>query len=219
MHPHPLDLADRRRLGSHLGLEDHLSSFEAGPRAAGGDQPRHPASVAAAAVADPRVDADLADEHVDGRHQVCVELVGANLADGRVDCTGRRRAQRHQRLVLAHIASRTPGVLEALPHRKHHLGPADQRRTAPRCTHRLVGEGIHIVDAAAQGNQIRPCVTKRFGRPRTGPELTADRRGLDSVFDDARGDHAGADRILVEHAIDLAGFAHHRDPSLIDAAK
>ena len=28
-----------------------------------------------------------------------------------------------------------------------------------------------------------------------------------------------ADRILVEHATHLAGVAHNRDPSLIDAAK
>jgi hypothetical protein len=39
------------------------------------------------------------------------------------------------------------------------------------------------------------------------------------MFDDARRDHAAADRILVENAIDVTGFAYDRDPSLIDAAK
>jgi hypothetical protein len=122
-------------------------------------------------------------------------------------------------LVLSHITGRTPGVLESLPHRKHHLGPADQRRTTPRRAHRLIGEGVHIVDSTAQRNEIRPGVAEGFGRPLTGPELTTDGGGLDSVFDDPRGDHASADRILVEHAVDLAGLAYDRNPSLIDAAK
>ena len=219
MHPHALDLADGRRLGSHLGLEHHLAAFEAGPRAARGDQSRHPAPVAAAAVTDPRVDADLADEHVDGRDQVGVEFVDADLAHGGVDRADGRCAQRHQRLVLAHVARRTPGVLESLPHRQHHLGAADQRRATPRRAHRLVGERIHIVGAAAQRDQIRPCVTEGFGRSPSGPQLAADRRGLDSVFGDPRGDHAAADRILVEHAINVTGVAHHRHPSLVDEAK
>ena len=91
MHPHALDLADRRRLRSDLGLEDHLAALEAGPRAARGDQARDPPPVAAAAVADARIDADLADEHVDGRHQVGVEFVDAHRAHRGVD---RRTAAR-----------------------------------------------------------------------------------------------------------------------------
>src|SRR6202048_5560213 len=68
MHPYALDLPDRRRLRSDLGLEDHLAALEAGPRPARGDQPRDPSPRATPAVADSRIDSDPADEHVDGSH-------------------------------------------------------------------------------------------------------------------------------------------------------
>src|ERR1700748_1177073 len=45
--------------------------------------PRPAAPVATPAVADARVDADFADEHVDGRPQIRVEFVGANLPHSR----------------------------------------------------------------------------------------------------------------------------------------
>src|SRR5277367_1025835 len=80
MHPNPLDLADRRRLRSNLGLEDHLAVFEAGPRPSGPDQTGNPPPVTAAAVTESWVDTHLADEHVDGRHQIGVEFVGLDLA-------------------------------------------------------------------------------------------------------------------------------------------
>ena len=61
MHPDPLDLADCRRLRPDLGLEDHLTVFEAGPRPSGRDQAGHPPPVSAPAVSEPGVDTDLAD--------------------------------------------------------------------------------------------------------------------------------------------------------------
>src|ERR1700738_3232784 len=89
-------------------------------------RPRAPTPVAAATVADPRVDTHLADEHVDCGHQVGVDLVVPHLAHTRVDVTRRHPTQRHQRLVLTHITGRAPGRLESLPHRHHQLGPPDQ---------------------------------------------------------------------------------------------
>src|ERR1700728_2638381 len=126
MHPDPLDLADRRRLRSNLGLEDHLAVLESGPRSSGRDQTGDPPPVTAAAVTEPWVHTHLTDEHVDGRHQIDVEFVGLDLAHTRVDRTGRHRGQRHQRLTLTHIARRSPGRLEPLPHWHHQLGPADE---------------------------------------------------------------------------------------------
>ena len=127
VHPHALDLPDGRRLRADLGLEHHLAALKAGPGPTGRDQPGDPAPVTAATVADARIDADLADEHVDRRHQIGVEFVDPDGPHGRVDRAVRRGAQRHQRLVLTHVAGRAPGVFEPPPHRQHQLGAAHQR--------------------------------------------------------------------------------------------
>src|ERR1700737_2793498 len=85
IHPDARDLPDRRLLRSAPGLEDHLAALEAGPRPARGDQPRDPSPVATPAVADSRIDSDLAAEHIDGPHQVRVELVDTYRPHGRGD--------------------------------------------------------------------------------------------------------------------------------------
>ena len=184
MHPDPLDLADRRRLRPDLGLEDHLAVFEAGPRPSGRDQAGDPAAVAAPAVAEPRVDADLADEHVDRRHQIGVEFVRLDLPHTGIDRAGRHRGQRHQRLTVTHIARRPPGRLEALPHRHHQLGAPDQRRAASRAGQRRIGERIQVVEPAAQRNQVGAGVTQRLVGPAARPQLPADRVGVHAVIGD-----------------------------------
>ncbi len=100
--------------------------LESGPRASGRDEAGHPATIAATTVSEPRVDADFADEHVDGGHQVGVQFLGPYLAYAGVDSAAGVSSQGHQRLVVADIPRRTPHRLEPLPHRQHQVGPADQ---------------------------------------------------------------------------------------------
>jgi hypothetical protein len=219
MHPDALDLPDGRRLRAHLRLEHHLAALEAGPRAARRDQPGDPAPVSATAVTDPRIDADLADEHVDRRDQIRIEFVDAHRAHCRVHRGLRRGAQRHQRLLLTHIARRSPHVLKSAPHRHHEFGAAHQRRAAPRGAHRLVRERVEIGEFAAQRNQVGARVAQRFAGPSPRPQLATDCGRLDTVFGDPRRHHARSDGVVVEHLTHRRRVTDHRHPSLVDEAK
>ena len=219
MHPHALDLPHRRRLRTDLGLEHDFAALEPGPRTARRDQPGHAATVATSAVAEAGVDADLTDEHVDRRNEVRVELLAAHPSHRGVDAARRRLRQRHQRLVLAHIAGRAPRALQPLPHRHHQLRRPHQRRAPSRRAHGLVGERVQIGPRTAQRNEIRPCVTQGFVGAAPRPELAADRIRLDPVLGDAGGDHARRHRIGGQHTIDGGGITHERHPAFVDQTK
>ena len=127
MHPYALDLPDGRRLRSDLGLEHDLPAVETCPCAPGGDQARDPPPIAATAVADAGIDADLADEHVDGGHQVRVEFLHPHGTHRRVDRALRCGGQCHQGLTVTYVAGGAPGVFESAPHRQYQLRAPDER--------------------------------------------------------------------------------------------
>ena len=165
------------------------------------------------------IDADLADEHVDGGHQVGVEFLHAHRTHRRVDRALRGGGQCHQGLTVTHVAGGAPGVFEAAPHRQHQLRAPDERRAPPGGADRLVGERIQVAGLTAQRDQVGTGVAQRLGGPAPRPQFAADRARVDAVLGHPGGHHAASDRIGVEHLPDRGGVAHHRDPSLVDEAE
>ncbi|CAG7167689.1 hypothetical protein PICSAR252_01700 [Mycobacterium avium subsp. paratuberculosis] len=193
--------------------------LEPRPGTPGGDQAGHPPAVAAAAVADARIHADLADEHVDGGHQVGVQLLGPDLAHRGVDVAAGIAGQRQQRLAVPHVTGRAPGRFQPLPHRHHQVGAAHQRRAAPRPAHGLVGERGQITRRAAQRDQVGAGEAQRLVGAAQRPQFAADRVGVDAVVGHPGRHHARGDRIVVEHPPHRGRVAHHGHPSLADKAE
>ena len=198
MHPHALDLPDPRRQRADLGLEDDLVALEAGERATRRDELRDPRAVARAAVARARVDADLLGEHRDGRGEVALQLDRAHRAHQRI---GRHRGRpastisgwsartsRHGAQCTASV-SHIGSTSSARPTIDEQLRPPRRARSAnwrsaarsPRMRHE-VGAG------EAQPGQVR---ARR-------PQLAAEPPRIQPGHLDARGDHAGGHRILIQ---------------------
>ena len=220
MHPHALDLADRRRLRPDLGLEHHLAALEPGPCPARGDESGDAAPVPAATVAEPRVDPDLADEHVDGGDQVGVEFVHPHGTHRRDRRRMRRGVQRHQRLMLTDVTGGTPRRLRgdatsAAPVRRvppttntaaRYSSPCP-RTHSDRATRRAAGSGW-----ARRNTVTRSACLRVHSSPPIAVGSTPWSATRDATMQEPTGSSSSTPRTT-------DGVPHYRDASLVGEAK
>ena len=184
-------------------------NLEMGIGATTGDQVGNTAPVTASAVTGPGVDPDFGDEHVDRRDQVGVQFVNPDPPHTPVCGAPRPAAQRQQRLTFPDVARRTPHRFQALPHRDHQFGVADQRRTAPGTGQGLISEGSHVGKTAAERDQVGTCVAEGVTNAAPRPEFAADGLGVDAMVGHPGSNHAGAHGIVGQDPRYRADVANH----------
>ncbi len=202
MHPNPLDLPHGARQRTDLGLEHHLAALEAGERPAAGDQVGDARPVGRGAAVAGRVHPDFLGEHRDRRGQVPLQLVRAHRPHQWIRRHLRRVGERHERLLGAHLARRTPLRGDLLPERQHLLGRPDQRRAHAAAAQRTIGEGSHRAGPAPQRNQVRAREAHPGELAAVPPELAAEAQRVEAGLLDARGHHAGRYRDRIQYGTD-----------------